>query len=157
TDIKIFASVTIEIAPSGTHPSSNILHACFRSNISKGAVPIVSIQIFSTEIISYKQIRPAIIVIVSPGTGKTVTVVVLIKAGLLGHVLKSAVSAIAVHDIWRTVPGIVVRTRYLSRCCRPAIGADVKVQETVMIIIGQGCRRHGPLSGSVGRECGRRN
>src|SRR5262249_28876937 len=151
-DIKIFAPIAIEITPSGTHPGPNILDTCLSSDIGEGAVAVVAIKILSPEIVSNEQVWPAVVVIVAPGAGKAVTIIVLIEASLLGDVLKSTISAIAVPDIWRPVPSIVVRTRYLSGCYRPAIGADVQVQETIMIIIGQGCRGHGPLSGTVCRE-----
>ena len=136
-NIKVFLPVTIKITPRGAHPRSNILYTCFRSYVGKGAVAIVAVQVLPSEIISDKQVRPAIVVVISPGTGKAVTVIVLIKAALFGHVFKGTVSSIAVQNVRRTIHGIVIGPGYLSRRDGPTISANVEIQETVIVIIGQ--------------------
>src|SRR5262249_32704414 len=68
-----------------------------------------------------------------------------------------AISSITIHEVGRPVGGVIIRARYLSCRDRPAIGAYVEIQKTVMVIVSQRRGCHSRLTGSMGREGLRRN
>src|SRR4029077_18114834 len=114
-------------------------------------------EVLSPKIVGYKQIGPAVAIVITPSTGKTVAAIVLVESRLFGNVLESAISPITVHDVRWAVVRVVIRPRDLRGSHGPAIGADIQVEESVVVKVSQRRGGHSASLGCAARKGLRRN
>ena len=111
----------IVIAPSHAHRSLRL--ACTtecdpgeHANISESSVMIVVVQVIGRGIIGYKQIGPAVIVVVTPDDTKAVVLVGVADSSLLRNFLESAVAFVVEEEIALTLhaPGAALHGHSLE-------------------------------------------
>ena len=147
SDVKILDSVIVIIEPADRHARAHILNAGLRSDVGKSSVAVVAVEVLPPEVVHYIKIGPAVAVVVVPTAAKTVAGVVFVEACLRSDIEEGPVPIIAHHEVRRTVLGIMVRGGIfvLVRALVVEVEAEVDVQPTVAIVVGQGSTREGPL------------
>ena len=79
------------------------------SNISKGSVAVVPVEVLPAEIIHDIKVGPSVLVVIAPRAAETVARVVLIEARFRGNVPECSVAVVLHHEVGRTVLGIMIR------------------------------------------------
>src|SRR3984957_4244987 len=146
-DVQILVAVAIVVQPTNAHARANVFYAQLRRDVRERSVAIVAVKVFAPKVVDHAQVRPAILVIVTPAAAKTVSLVPLIEAGLGGDVAERTVALIAHEEIGRPVLCVVKRRRGFVRL-GPAIikiKTKINIQPAVAIIVGNRCARERPL------------
>src|SRR5579862_380447 len=104
----------------------------------------VLVKILTPEIVGHVQVRPAITVVVAPGRGKAVAVIVLVETGARRDVLKGTAAIggepIVEQEIRRAVLRVVVRLRIakLILDLKVDIRTEIQIQAAIAIIVRGG-------------------
>src|SRR5208283_5512834 len=126
-------AVIVKISPSTTHPSADILDAGLLGHVGKGAVAIIAIEVFASEIVHDIQVGPMVTVVIAPGAAETEACIVLIQARLPGYVVKCSVAVVAKQEIRRTILRVEIRHRIavLIRSLIVGIKTEIDVQPAI--------------------------
>src|SRR5712671_3321819 len=140
SNVKILKAVIVVIEPGNAHPRANVLNSCPRSNIGEGAIAVVAVEIFATEIVHHVQVGPTVAVVVAPPAAETVAGIVLAEIGFGCNVAKGSIAIVSHHEIGRTIFGVVIRNGILVLVGPLVIDVQTKidVQESVAIVVGNG-------------------
>ena len=148
-NVEVFPAVIVKIKPRNTHAGADVLHTGLAGYIGEGAVAIVPIKVFASEIVNHVEVWPEIAVIVTPTATETEAGVVLIEAGLPCDIAKGSVPIVAHHEIGRTILCLVIRhgVAVLIRALVIGVKAEIDVQPSVAVVIRNG----GAGEGALGR------
>src|SRR5229473_8639091 len=129
-----------------------VLHTGLAGYIGEGAVAIVPIKVFASEIVDHIEVWPEIAVVVPPAATETEAGVVLIESGLFRDIAKGSVPVVAHHEIRRTILSVVIRhgVAVLIRALVIGVKAKIDVQPSVAVIIRNGGTGEGAL-GRIGK------
>ena len=146
-DIEVLIPIVVVIKPGAAHPRPNVGHAGFLGHISKSPVAVIPVEIFPAEIVHHVKVRPTVVVVVAPTTVETEAVVVLGETGFGRHVAEGPIPVTTEEEVGRTVPGIVVGRRIpvLIHSLVVAVQAEIDVEPSVAVVVGQGDSGKGPL------------
>src|ERR1700733_6490740 len=108
---------------------------------------MVAVQIAAPKIVGYVKIGTTVRGRVSPGTSETVAVVLGIQACRLGFVDKRRVSFVVHEEVGWTIAGVEIGRRVviLVQTKVVAIEAEVDIETSVAIVVGQGRMRERSL------------
>src|SRR5262249_39724871 len=138
------------VEPGGAHAGANVLHSGFGGGVAEFST-FVLVEILAAEIIGDIQAGPAASVVVAPGGGEAVAVVILIDPAGLGDVLEISrairLQAVPEREVGRAILRIVIRHRVaiLGLALEIDVRADVKIYPSVAIIVGGRHAREGAL------------
>src|ERR1700722_4237204 len=149
--VKILGTVIVIIEPGNSHTGADVFNSCLRSNISESPIAVISVEILAAEIVRDIEVGPAVAVVITPSTAKTVTRVVLVEARFRSHIAERAVSVIPHHEIGRAVLGVVIGNRILVliRSLVIDVKAKINVQPSIAVVVGGRCPRKGSLRSIV--------
>src|SRR5208282_1324019 len=146
-DIEILGAVVVVIEPADAHASADVFNSSLRSDIGKGPIAVVAIQILPAKVVHHVEVGPAVAVVIAPSATKTVARVVPIKARLRGDVAETSVPVVAHHEVGWAVLRVVIRRGILVLVCALIINVEAKVnvQPAIAVIVGNGRSRESPL------------
>src|SRR5207244_7574177 len=107
-NVNILVPVVVKIKPAHPHASANVFYTSVARDRGEGAVTIVAIEIVSPEIVGNVEVRPAISVVVAPGTGEAVAIVVDVQPGGLRFVPEFCIPFVAEQEVRRSVARIKI-------------------------------------------------
>ena len=139
---QVGMAVRIVIQPGGAHAGPEIHHARFFGHIPE-VTAVIAIQILAPEIISDIQIRPAIAVVVAPGSRKAEPVIVVVHPAGGRYVFKVrrvVIQVIAEQKVGRPVARVVIWDRITILCfvLEEEVTAKIQVQATVPVVVRRG-------------------
>src|ERR1700722_16509049 len=148
--VKILGTVIVIIEPGNSHTGADVFNSCLRSNISESPIAVISVEILAAEIVRDIEVGPAVAVVITPSTAKTVTRVVLVEARFRSHIAERAVSVIPHHEIGRGVLGVIGnRILVFIRFLVIDVKAKINVQPSIAVVVGGRCPRKGSLRSIV--------
>src|ERR1700677_2873249 len=145
--VDILSSAIIVVRPAGTHSRPHVLYVGFARDYGEGSIAVIAVQVSPAEIVGYIQIRRPAGIGVAPGAGETVAIIILVQAGRFGGVDKRPIALVVQEKIWRTIPRIKIGhwIVILIEAQVVAVQAEVNIQTSVAIVVGQGRMGEGPL------------
>ena len=124
-------AVVVEVATGDAHRRAAIFHPGGGSDVSEGAVAVVTVEDVAAELVSYVQIRVAVVVVISPRSGEAPCRT--LDAGAGGDVDERAVAVVAVQRVGNAIAGFPVRLR--RRVLVISHAQQVEIEEAVAIIV----------------------
>jgi len=144
-NVKVDLAVAVVVRPTHRHSRAIIDHTRVVGDVDETS-PVIAIKAVLTVVICHIEIGIAVVVVVLPCRGQTVTPILRVQSGLLGHVSKLPAAAlcradvVAEQQIRTTIVSIVIDEvdawLIVTGGSEFKVDAEVEVQVSILIIVG---------------------